>query len=562
MNIETSSVLSGLFTNIGAGTDQVIPSVTTSGQLAELQSLLSNIQPGMTIDSFTAALTQQLQLTKPKAAGETESTITLQAPTTSGLSNFFTPVESMQEISQLLGKQLPVAKKLETTQEIDLNQTMEALSAVLGRISNAVGTSTPPVDTHTTKKPLSQNIDETDSAEQVASTALLQPGTMSQLLPPDPVANTLPQEIPVTETTVFSSEKPDEPEDNTGTSIDTQLTPVSIENSLANLMIPPSFQAGKVESNSQASSTKSTSSSKLTGISNTTNLTSSLNFTDSLSLTGSSSLTGSLSLTGSSSLTSPTNSINSISTTISTDASNATKLADSSVNQNPETPEHQDNLKDFANTSVPLTSENLNPLIEKSQVNEVPNAIDQPIENNASRIVGDIQQLGQQLKSSEKVEQPTMSKHLYSPEWNQELGSKILWMNNQNMSSADIKLNPEHLGPITIRIDMHNEQANISFTAQNAGVREILEASIPKLREMFSAQQLNLADVNVSQQSFSGQQHQAASPYFQQGAEGDHQDRELTDESGTEATGANHGVTDEIMQSRAIATNGLVSLYA
>lgn len=155
-----------------------------------------------------------------------------------------------------------------------------------------------------------------------------------------------------------------------------------------------------------------------------------------------------------------------------------------------------------------------------------------------------------------KAEIAPMTAHLYSPHFNEELGTKIVWMTTQNMSSAELTLNPKHLGPIAIQINMQQDQASVAFTAQNAGVKEMLEASIPKLRDMLQTQNLNLADVNVSQQSFSGQ----------------NQGQESHNEGQKRAfAGINHAVdvripinetAEHIEQSRTLVSNGLVSLYA
>ena len=104
------------------------------------------------------------------------------------------------------------------------------------------------------------------------------------------------------------------------------------------------------------------------------------------------------------------------------------------------------------------------------------------------------------LVQDTKTDVPAMTKPLSHPEWNQDLGERIVWMNNRGISSAEIRMNPQNMGPITVRIDINQDQATIAFTAQNSDVRTALEASIPKLREMLNSQQLNLADVKVSQQ--------------------------------------------------------------
>lgn len=168
-----------------------------------------------------------------------------------------------------------------------------------------------------------------------------------------------------------------------------------------------------------------------------------------------------------------------------------------------------------------------------------------------------------QPQSTPKVDVPPMAAHLYSRDWNNELGTKIIWMTNQQISSAELTLNPQHLGPISIQINMQQDQASIAFTANNPGVKEMLEASIPKLREMLHSQDLNLANVNVSQQAFSEQrQGQAQSPYF--GQQGEEQKRSETG-MGKEALSDNIPVNeaaDHIEQSRIVVSNGLVSLYA
>ena len=94
------------------------------------------------------------------------------------------------------------------------------------------------------------------------------------------------------------------------------------------------------------------------------------------------------------------------------------------------------------------------------------------------------------------------------PGWDQALSERVLWASNQRLQSAEIKLNPPQLGPIEVRVQMHQDQAQVSFTAQHASVREALEAALPRLREMFSANGFDLVDVNVSQHSFAEQQRQ------------------------------------------------------
>ena len=94
------------------------------------------------------------------------------------------------------------------------------------------------------------------------------------------------------------------------------------------------------------------------------------------------------------------------------------------------------------------------------------------------------------------------------PAWAQGMGKQILWMANQNISSAEIRLNPAHLGPIEVRLDISDDQINVALSSRHANVREAMEMALPKLREMFDNNGLSLADTDISQQSFAEQREQ------------------------------------------------------
>jgi flagellar hook-length control protein FliK len=90
------------------------------------------------------------------------------------------------------------------------------------------------------------------------------------------------------------------------------------------------------------------------------------------------------------------------------------------------------------------------------------------------------------------------------PGWDQALGERVQWMINQNIQQAEIKLTPPNLGPMEIKVSLQNDQTNVTFLAAQAPTREVLEASIPRLREMLGDVNLNLANVNVGQQQAGG----------------------------------------------------------
>jgi flagellar hook-length control protein FliK len=92
----------------------------------------------------------------------------------------------------------------------------------------------------------------------------------------------------------------------------------------------------------------------------------------------------------------------------------------------------------------------------------------------------------------------TLDMHFQQTGWDRAVGDRVVWMVNQRLQGAEIRLNPPELGPIEVRINMQGDQAQISFSAQHASVREALEAAIPRLRDMFGHAGLDLGDVNVS----------------------------------------------------------------
>jgi flagellar hook-length control protein FliK len=89
-----------------------------------------------------------------------------------------------------------------------------------------------------------------------------------------------------------------------------------------------------------------------------------------------------------------------------------------------------------------------------------------------------------------------------TPQWSQAVGDKVLWLAAQNVSSAEIRLDPPELGPMQVRVSVNQDQASVTFTSPHPAVREALDQQLNRLREMFSEQGLNLVNVDVSDKSF------------------------------------------------------------
>lgn len=95
-----------------------------------------------------------------------------------------------------------------------------------------------------------------------------------------------------------------------------------------------------------------------------------------------------------------------------------------------------------------------------------------------------------------------------TPQWSQAVGDKVLWLAAQNVSSAEIRLDPPELGPMQVRVSVNQDQASITFTSPHPAVRDALDQQLNRLREMFSEQGMNLVNVDVSDRSFAQQERE------------------------------------------------------
>ncbi len=98
--------------------------------------------------------------------------------------------------------------------------------------------------------------------------------------------------------------------------------------------------------------------------------------------------------------------------------------------------------------------------------------------------------------------QSTLQQPVGKQGWDQELGSRMVWMSKQDLQSAQLRLNPAHLGPLEVRLSVQQDQtATVTFLSNHAPVRDAVEAAIPRLREMLADNGVNLGGVDVSAHS-------------------------------------------------------------
>ncbi|EOK5973220.1 flagellar hook-length control protein FliK [Vibrio parahaemolyticus] len=127
----------------------------------------------------------------------------------------------------------------------------------------------------------------------------------------------------------------------------------------------------------------------------------------------------------------------------------------------------------------------------------------------------------QQQTRAEAAQQAQLPLQLTKELANEQVAEKVQMMMSKNLKNLDIRLDPPELGRMQIRMTMNNDLANVHFTVTNPQARDIIEQTLPRLREMLAQQGMQLADSSVQQQS-SGQQQSgyAAAEQNGQGASG------------------------------------------
>lgn len=135
-----------------------------------------------------------------------------------------------------------------------------------------------------------------------------------------------------------------------------------------------------------------------------------------------------------------------------------------------------------------------------------------------------------------------------SPSFADAVSGRVQWLAQSGQQFARIDLNPAHLGPLEIHIQMDGDRAQVMFGAQHAVTREALETAVPRLREMLGQSGLQLVQVNVGQQGM-GDPRQGGFSGMPGGGF-------------TQRGAAEHGVSTGVSDVSAITRRGLVDDYA
>ncbi|MDH5822769.1 flagellar hook-length control protein FliK [Luteimonas sp. RD2P54] len=96
---------------------------------------------------------------------------------------------------------------------------------------------------------------------------------------------------------------------------------------------------------------------------------------------------------------------------------------------------------------------------------------------------------------------PTPTPDLHGDDFAESVGTRLQWLADQKIGHAQIRITPHDLGPIEVRLRLDGDRVSADFSSAQAEVRQALEASLPRLREMLGAHGFQLAHADVGQQS-------------------------------------------------------------
>jgi len=108
---------------------------------------------------------------------------------------------------------------------------------------------------------------------------------------------------------------------------------------------------------------------------------------------------------------------------------------------------------------------------------------------------------------------------LHRKDFTTALQDKVMIMVQQKIQQVDIRLDPPELGHMQVRLNLHNDQANVQFVVQNQQAKEALDQNLNKLKEMLSQQGVNVGDANVGQRNSQASADNQQGQFSQQGGD-------------------------------------------
>lgn len=162
-------------------------------------------------------------------------------------------------------------------------------------------------------------------------------------------------------------------------------------------------------------------------------------------------------------------------------------------------------------SKLPMFDKVANALTSKNETTQP--LLNNPIDNNGSSVLNaNNSQLNKlvnsHLQNSHQSTQLQQPLELQAKNGSAQVGERILMMINQGKQEVSIRLDPAELGSMTIKLQIQQEQVQLTIQTQAGLSRDIIEQNLPRLREQLLQQGINLGETSVEQQGQQQKQSQ------------------------------------------------------
>lgn len=154
----------------------------------------------------------------------------------------------------------------------------------------------------------------------------------------------------------------------------------------------------------------------------------------------------------------------------------------------------------FALTAAALTTDDAKPdtLLALAPASPEPSDPQSANDDAAQNLARAAELLAQAPRPAPEAARATVATHVRDPRWADDFGARVSLMVRAGESTASLQLTPVDLGPVEVSVSVKDSQATIHFGASQADTRALIEASLPRLRELLASQGFNLLDASVS----------------------------------------------------------------
>jgi flagellar hook-length control protein FliK len=92
-----------------------------------------------------------------------------------------------------------------------------------------------------------------------------------------------------------------------------------------------------------------------------------------------------------------------------------------------------------------------------------------------------------------------------TPTFAQELGQHVMWLGQQDVKQARIRLHPEDLGTLDVKVSLNHDRVDVSFAVQHPAAVHAVQQTLPQLDALLAHHGLALGQADVGQRQQQGE---------------------------------------------------------